>query len=197
MKPHWKALVLIVAIAGIGIYAYQTFKSTKNSTSPTTQSTASEKTFVSQLINLSFRYPSTMDFTEEDFSKDSPDSTGKSVLFKDNTAAENTSAFGFEAVTTDFKEIDTVPQDLLPEETILNSSTNFASSNVLGPYAQSRSVAPGMYLVASYFGGEGNASFPITLFVEPPRGSGLKYISFSLGDGTKQRESCSQRPSYG
>ncbi len=57
-----------------------------------------------------------------------------------------------------------------------------AVSGELGSSIQQKQVQPGMYLVAGYNNIDMATSFPIYLLVEPPQDSGLKYISFYLGD---------------
>ena len=185
------ALIFLGILIGIGvgiggyIWFYQTSKSATN------YPTQSTKIFKSSLVNLIFQYPGSSSYAEEDSSKNGTTKTGRQVYFRDAT----TLLPNFDATTSDFAFSDSVSHDLLPGVKVLDASTNFqtAASNELGNQAQSKSIAPGMHLVAGFNNIEMTTSFPIYLIVEPPKGSGLKYLSFYLGDDAALITSADQK----
>lgn len=140
------------------------------------------KTFSSDLVNFSFLYPAISDFQEEDIFADReafPDveSTGKKILFQD----QNNQAPEFEAITKDLTVTGlTVPYDILEGD--LGSEDSFKMTIFYeDSYTKTISMGDGIYWVTGYFNMECSPFIDSYLIVNPPEGSGLKYISFYLG----------------
>ncbi len=182
MSSIAKWIIGLFAIALIGWLGFLGYG--VQSSRHTTSDQAAGSVFQSKLINLQFTPPAGSFYTEEDTLADFEGKTGHKIYFQDTSQQ----SVAFAAVTSDFKISDSVPHDLLPGVETFDASTNLsvAVSHELGSQVQSKTLELGMHLVGGYNAIEGTVSFPVYLLVEPPRDSGLKYLSFYLGDSTDQ-----------
>jgi len=147
---------------------------------PSVASTADWKTYKSSIVNLSFKYPPSSTFSEEDLSlgiKAEVVKSGHDVYFRDNSQNYP----NFDAFTTDFKAEDTVPHDLI--NGTLESATSFSVQREFRPeYDSIKEIKPGIFQFVGYMNVECTVGMQSYLFVRPPQNSGLKYISFFLGN---------------
>lgn len=176
MKNYFFVLALL--FLGFGCTS-----SSQSSIPSNSVSEAELKTFSSELVNFSFSYPSTSDFQEKDIFADReafPDveSTGKNILFQD----QNNQAPEFNAITKDLTVTGlTVPYDILDGD--LNSEDSFKITTFYNDlYTKTIPMGVGIYWVTGFTNMECSPFVNSYLIVNPPEGSGLKYILFYLGD---------------
>lgn len=166
---------------------------TPSTPTPTTQEptavtqvdpTADWKTFKSTLLNLSFKYPPESSYSEKNILADNlgklatgSELSGLQIYFSDN----NNKYPSFDATSKDFKAVDSVPHDLITGS--MDSKTSFTVSSFSHEIVSE--VGTGMYYFTGYSNMECSPGTSAILFVNPPQGSNLKYISFYLGANNK------------
>lgn len=147
--------------------------------------------FDSELVNLSFSYPKSSAYREEDLfaQKNSLlgnlEHSGKKVNFSD----KNNLMPEFSAVTEDFSADDLVTHDLI--EGSLASKESFQVKGYEPDYSKVIEKEKGIYQFIGYKNQECSPAVNSYLFVSPPENSNLKYISFYLGSaGEFDSSSC-------
>jgi hypothetical protein len=136
----------------------------------------STKAYVS---NLTFLSPSESNYVETEPLKDRIAKglavTGHETYFADANKINPE----FDLITSDFSVQDTFPHDLV--EGTLDSVSSFSIATYDKATMKVIEVSPGMFQVTAYGNLECSPGLSSDLFIRPPKGSGLKYIHFSLG----------------
>lgn len=142
--------------------------------------TIDQKILNSSLVNLSFRYPPSSNYTEQDdYTDNEIQHVGTIVRFNDSTVQYPM----FEAVTQDFLESNSVSHDMVRGS--LDSKDSFSVLIMDNSTMQVKELADGIYQAIGYFNLECSPSVDSYVFVRPPEGSGLKSIQFYVGSRTE------------
>ncbi len=145
----------------------------------TVDPTADWKVFISTVVNLTFKYPSTASFSEsEPLAARTADGlifTGHQVYFAD----KNKTFPAFDATSSDFTAEDSIPHDLITGT--LDSKSSFTVSAYISSSPLITDEGNGIYKVTGYGSIECSPGVTSYLLIKPPANSGLKYISVFLG----------------
>lgn len=140
--------------------------------------TANWKTLKSEIINLSFKYPTDSSYAESQFV--SSDGTVLVSGHKVNFIDQNKKSISFSTVTSDLNiQNSSIPQDNVTGA--VNNINSFTLSYMYNDMTRRLEVAPGMYQITGFMTPECSPSLASYLIVKAPAGSGLKYIEFYLG----------------
>ena len=191
--PVLFSALLAAIIAGTGTYSFMHAKQsaadkdlqaqitslkTQLATTPSPSVSASGSTFSSSVINFSFKAPVGSQYAEQERLKDRIAAglvvTGHKVTFADASRTYP----GFEAVSTDFTVMDTIPQDILSGSFDNPSSVGIS---YLEDGAKKTQVEADVYRITGFSNMECGPGVDSYLVVAPPKNSGLKYVSFYLG----------------
>ena len=183
--PHIYILGIILVFAG-AIYLFQTTQQETNSilsrltsTGKIISTSSKPAQFTSAKVHLSFSYPRSSSYVETEplLARKSTglNLAGKQVQFND---ANNINP-SFNTTTTDFSAEDSIPHDIL--QGTLDSTSSFSIATFEKTTQIVKEISPGMFMITAYGNIECSPEVSSFLFVRPPTGSGLKYISFYLG----------------
>ena len=141
--------------------------------------TSTWKTYNSNLVNLSFKYPPESSYQEENIiASRGIKYTGLQIIFSD----QNKNYPDFNVTSANFTADDSIGHDLINGN--LDSKSSFSVTIDQG-YGIIREIKSGIYYYSGYANMECSNSTQAYLFVKPPQNSGLKYISFYLGSNTQ------------
>lgn len=139
----------------------------------------SSEVFKSSIVNLQFTYPNDSSYREIEPLKSREaqglKQTGHQVYFSD----KNKLRPSFDATTGDFTAQDSIPHNLLVGT--LENRTTFTIASFEKSTMITTEVSPGMFQATAYGNQECTPAVGSYLFVRPPQGTSLKYISFDLG----------------